>query len=481
MIVSQLVAIGNLIEQDEYVSLVDRNRAMRKGLIIGADINIWKEGSAAVLRSYEYDDEQRYLYALGSVPSRRSQPSICFPINYPKWKEARNDKTKAQVLQNSANLGRILVGLRSSTEPIVVTTLHWLESSLSRVYQAISDFLFEQDFTGSNAPRWIVFRVRESARGEYRWPGELEAFRQQYVDTYSKGAVNGESAGIDGTCFGCRQHTRLASSFREMMTYTLDQAGYAIGFDGDQSRQFMLCRRCLSKAVIGMNTLNRELTFFAFSIQKTMKTKVPVRYLVVPNANSSSDLEACITAVAKTSREGVAASTWSLKEMMKMAERRSLELPETLAVLPHQLSYTVLFFTTDRTSGMKKSLGSYFFPGSRLREINEILSTIASGFGLERQTQLKMERLYHLMGSKTLTEFLSALFLGTHVDKAGLVKAAVISRSDDKMNTLRTQFLNMVRENNRAKKATLRGYVSRKVRDLLVVHDALCQNNLLGE
>ena len=85
------------------------------------------------------------------------------------------------------------------------------------------------------------------------------------------------------------------------------------------------------------------------------------------------------------------------------------------------------------------------------------------------------------MGSKTLTEFLSALFLGTHVDKVGLVKAAVISRSDDKMNTLRTQFLNMVRENNRAKKATLRGYVSRKVRDLLVVHDALCQNNLLGE
>jgi hypothetical protein len=268
-----------------------------------------------------------------------------------------------------------------------------------------------------------------------------------------------------------------------MMMYTVDQMGYALGFDPDRSHQFMLCRSCIAKARAGLNTLESELTFYAFSIQETRTKKVPVRYVVVPNARDNHGLESCVLSVAKASRGRVSETAWSLQEMMKQGERKrdqSLELSETLSVLPHELSYTVVFFTVERPSGMKKVLGSYFFPGTRLREINKILSETASGFELDNQTSLKTERLYHLMGSKVLTDFFAALFLGTRVDRQRLVKAAVLDRADDQENTLREHFLKMIRERSPKNRAKERGSVSAKLRDLLTMYDVLHNNGLLG-
>lgn len=464
MIVNQLVAIGQLFDKGQYEALVDQNDSMREGYIVGADIDIWKEDSSPVLRTYEYSRDDRYLYALGNLPGNLSQPSPVFGINFDKWKGAQEDSKKADQLKGWRNLGRILVKMRDSQVPIVKKSHDWLESHIDDIYETLSEFLFSDQAQESDAPDWLVFRIKDCPEGDYLWPGEIDAFRELYVSSYLT------SVDKEGVCHGCQQTKNLASPFKDASMYTIDQAGFSIGFDSDDSKQFLLCRECLANAVIGLNVLEEELTFRAFRM-KQGRNKIPVRFFILPNTQLEDNLADFLDKVTLVTKGDAIKTSWTLERRIEQVERQhDPELPETLTVLPTNLSYQVVFYTIDRTSGMKQIMSFYAFPGHRLSKIQSILNDVCDGIGLGSIAALKTGRLFHVLGPEIFRDFLGALFLDTPVSRKNLLRFGVHYRPNNREDTLRHHFLRGIRARNKDERKSRRFASDRAWMLLTILH-----------
>ncbi len=479
MIIQQLVRIGSLVDTDRYNALIELAYKGRTEYLAVLDCDIWNNGSPLSPKTYEFRTEERDLYALGYAPGN-ALPSISHPIKFAKWAEARENLSQAKKLKGNSQLGRILSRIKKSSDPLILQLQKWLLDNIERIYDAVSDYLFSKnEFTDKTAPKWLVLRILDSSKnGTYRWPGELGPLRRLFIESFAGDAKSGD---ITSLCHGCGRPSGTLSPFSGTKMYTVDQVGYSIGFNAQNSAQFLLCDDCTAKATIGLNLINSEMTFFAYSI-KSGRKEIPVKYQIIPNTERQQSLEQCIKAIIRISTKGQTRTIQSLSDAFEKAERKRnlVELSEAISVLPHSLSYTVVFFSDAGQSAMKNIIGSYFFPGTRLGEIKFILEDLARGFNLSRMTEIKTQRLFHLMGPKMLPSFFAALFLGTSVDRLSLLSAGVSYRPDDRKDTIRHMFLSMIRETDRAEKSKTRGFVGGKVRNLLAVHDTLYNHGLLG-
>lgn len=478
MIIQQLVRIGALQDTDQYSALTKQSYKGRTQLLAVVDCDIWNDTSPIVVRSYEFKDDERPLYALGYAPGN-ILPSICFPIDFSKWSVARDDDTQSEKLKGSSQLGRIVTRTRGTDDALITRLNQWLENNLERIYTVVSEYLNHQKFTKATAPRWLVLRILDAATGgTYRWPGEVDQLKQIFVDSFTSSST---VDGSDVICHGCGKNTKSFSSFTGTKMFTLDQVGYSIGLNQKGSMQSPICEECSTNATAGLNVIETEMTFYAYSV-KSGRSKLPIKYMVIPNAENATSLEQCIKALINISRKDEIRAIGSIKEAMEKVERRRehVDLAEVLSVLPTKLSYTVVFFSEAAQSGMKNIVGSYFFPGTRLKEITIILEDISRGFGLTRMTEIKTPRLYHIMGPKVFPIFLAALFLGTSVDRRQLLRAGATYRPDDREDTIRHMFLNMIREKDGKARSDGKRFLSSRVRDLLTLHDTLHNHNLLG-
>ncbi len=479
MIIQQLVRIGSIDETDQYDALIRQSYKGKPQILAVLDCDIWRGDSPLVPKSYEFKDEERPLYALGYAPGN-ALPSICHPINYSKWSTARDDTIQAKKLMGASQLGRIVTRTRDTDDSLISHLNQWLSENLERIYDAVSDFLFvSHDFTKATAPRWLVLRVLDASDGgRYRWPGELEQLKQIFINTFTSSSP---SEDMEVMCHACGKNVKSFSSFAGAKMFTIDQVGYAIGFNQKGTSQFSLCEECITQATSGLNIIENEMTFYAYSV-KSGRKKIPVRYLIIPNAQTKVSLKQCRRALINVSRKDEIRAVHSTKDAMEKVERqrKNVDLAEVLSVLPHKLSYTVVFFSEAAQSGMKNIVGSYFFPGTRLVEITSILKDISQGFDLSRPTEIKTQRLYHIMGPKVFPTFLAALFLGTPVDRSLLLRAGATYRPDDRDDTVRSMFLSMMRENERKTRSVSQRFLSRRVRDLLTLHNTLYNHDLLG-
>ncbi len=479
MIIQQLVRIGALVDTDYYSALIEQSYKGRIKLLAVLDCNIWDNDSPLVPKSYEFKDEEKALYALGYAPGN-SLPSICHPIDFRKWEAARDDENQSMNLKKKSQLGRIVTRTRGTNDVLVSQLNQWLSHNLERIYDVVSEYLFiSNEFTSNTAPKWLILRILDAPEdGAYRWPGELEQLRQLFVNSFTSSSIV-EDSGV--VCHGCGKRRNSVSSFAAAKMFTLDQVGYSIGFNPNNSTQFPLCEECTTQATVGLNIIESEMTFYAYSVRRGRGT-TPVRYQIIPNTENKTSLEQCVRALINVSRRGQARAVQSIKDALEKVERRreNVDLAEALSVLPHRLSYTVAFYYESAQSRMKNMVGSYFFPGTRLREITSILEDISRGFGLSRMTEIKTQRLFHIMGPKVLPAFLGALFLGTRVDRRLLLRAGATYRPDDREDTIRHMFLDMIREKDGKRKLQTQRFVGRRVRDLLTLYDTLYNHDLLG-
>ena len=409
----------------------------------------------------EYKEENRYRYGRGLVAGTSVNLSPAINVNWNqmsdegKFKE--NIENPSKILNLSMKITKILK--KVSPERIQATIaerfLDWLKTNEKSLRRDVIEHLWKnyRTLSRSERPTLVIFKFQDDTDPtKYLYPGEIEIFREIYVNL-----SGGQEGSTKGLCSICGSLGPIIEGGYNYGCFTLDQKIFRTLFITDQSgkvnEQFNICPNCLTECQQGYNILESQLKFYAYSI-KIGRDQESIYHYLIPQGSDIKQLKKAVDFIAqarskynKQSADRVFTEIKQLKENLTTAEaakRKDLndlkkrikklekdkeryEKDENTNISPLtlmksieklDLSFIDLYFRETNLKlnpRTKEVIDIFHLDKSRIKFLAGIIEKAEQTFNVK---EIHPWWLRNLVGKKRMINYLQAFYNSTSIDRS---------------------------------------------------------------
>ncbi|MHA1339368.1 MAG: hypothetical protein ACTSRZ_04670 [Promethearchaeota archaeon] len=286
-------------EKDEIEILLDLQRDVKsrkegenaKILVIEVDMSGDRYNFEVYIE--DYSEDIKYQYLLGRTSGNKLNYSLTWNI---EWSLNTDDigKSKLKINFNKTELMKNKIEskglIRKLREILKRDDIEWVLSLIDyiinnspEIIERIKQYFIRHEIQKFNYPAIIKIKKGENA---VRYLGDFEEFIELYKLLYFIDEVNFEEK--DGQCIICNKQGEIINGFN-LGFFTIDQEGFNSLFikstkKGQSSKlsyQYLMCRECYLKTMVGFNIAEKNLRFYAFSMKSGGDT-IGIYHYIVP-------------------------------------------------------------------------------------------------------------------------------------------------------------------------------------------------------